>query len=216
MNTFSNDLLFSNEIFTPQKRELTLLGNIKMPNAEVIMYQDFFSKKESIEIYNELLNNILWQQDEIKFYGKKIPLPRLTAWHGEKEKIYTYSGISMQSHPWNDTLLKIKERIEKESNIIFNSVLLNFYRNGNDSVSWHSDDEAELGKNPVIGSVSFGETRKFRFRHKYDKMLKTEISLTDGSFLLMSGETQHFWQHEIPKISKEIGGRINLTFRNIK
>jgi alkylated DNA repair dioxygenase AlkB len=207
--------LFDIESFSPQKRVLTLAGNQAMPNAEVIMYQDFFTEKESNELYNDLINKILWQQDEITFFGKNIPLPRLTAFYGDKTISYSYSGIFMQAHFWNEALLKIKKRIEDETNIKFNCVLLNYYRDGKDSMSWHSDDEKELGINPIIGSVSFGETRKFRFRHKHDKTLKTEVALTNGSFLLMQGQTQHFWQHEIPKISKEISGRINLTFRNI-
>jgi len=109
----------------------------------------------------------------------------------------------------------VKERIEDVAGVEFNSVLLNLYRHGNDGISWHTDEEPELGENPVIGSVSFGGTRKFMFRHRQDKDIKAEVELTDGSFLLMAGETQHFWQHQIPKTSRHVEPRINLTFRVI-
>jgi alkylated DNA repair dioxygenase AlkB len=112
-------------------------------------------------------------------------------------------------------LLQVKERIERTSGVRFNSVLLNLYRHGNDGISWHTDAEPELGENPVIGSVSFGGTRRFMFRHRQDQTLKTEVELTHGSFLLMAGETQHFWQHQIPKTSRQVEPRINLTFRAI-
>ncbi len=192
-----------------------LQNKLILQNAEVILYEAFFSKEESGEIFKKLVSEIAWKQDKIKMYGKVLDLPRLTAWYGEEGKSYRYSGIDMQIHAWNEVLLSIKNRIEKVANVNFNGALLNFYRNGNDSMSWHSDDEKELGKNPVIASVSFGETRKFRLRHKTNKNLKTEVLLTNGSLLLMQGETQHFWQHEIPKTKRQIGERINLTFRYI-
>jgi len=132
-------------------------------------------------------------------------------------KPYTYSGTKMEPYPWTPTLLFIKEKIEKKTNINFTSVLLNLYRNGKDSVGWHKDDENELGENPPIGSVSFGETRPFQIRHKFRKELKkVEIPLTHGSFLLMAGPMQHFWEHQIPKTAKNIQPRINLTFRIIR
>ena len=121
----------------------------------------------------------------------------------------------MEPQRWTTTLIKIKSQIEDVTNTTFNSVLLNLYRDGKDSVVWHSDDEPELGKNPEIGSVSFGATRRFMFRHKFKKELKFEIELTHGSFLLMKGVTQHFWQHQIPKTNKLIQPRINLTFRKV-
>jgi len=121
----------------------------------------------------------------------------------------------MEPQRWTTTLIKIKSQIEDVANTKFNSVLLNVYRHGKDSVAWHSDDEPELGKNPEIGAVSFGATRRFMFRHKYQKELKFEIELTHGSFLLMKGVTQHFWQHQIPKTSKLIQPKINLTFRKV-
>ena len=194
---------------------ITLEDGSVMPNAEVIFFPQFFSEEESDQIFKDLIENIEWQQDKIKFYGKLIDLPRLTAWYGDKGKSYTYSGIPMNPHSWTSTLQKIKSTIEKVAHVSFSSVLLNRYRNGKDSVAWHSDNEPELGKNPVIGSVSFGATRKFKLRYLPNKEVKTQVELTHGSFLLMREETQHYWEHEIPKTAKPVSERLNLTFRVI-
>ncbi|MBE9011587.1 alpha-ketoglutarate-dependent dioxygenase AlkB [Pseudanabaenaceae cyanobacterium LEGE 13415] len=183
-------------------------------NGFVFFYPDLFGRAEADRLYADLLSQIKWQQDHLKIYGKDVPLPRLTAWYGEKQ--YTYSGIEMQPRSWTEALLQIKSCIEPLSNTRFNSVLLNLYRDGNDSVSWHSDDEPELGKNPIIGSVSFGATRRFSLKHRRNRDLKRiDIELTHGSFLLMAGETQHHWLHQIPKTKKITSPRINLTFRMI-
>ncbi len=119
----------------------------------------------------------------------------------------------MEPQPWNSVLIIVKEKVEAIAHTRFNSVLLNLYRDGRDSVGWHSDDEPELGKNPVIASVSFGASRRFVFRHKYQKNLKLEMELTHGSLLMMKGSTQHFWQHQVPKTSRAFQPRVNLTFR---
>lgn len=189
---------------------------IGMQDANVILYSDLFSKSEADALFDALRDEISWQQETIKMYGKEHNIPRLTAWHGEPNKTYIYSGIKVESSPWTPTLLKIKAKIEGVSEIEFNSVLLNFYRSGADGVSWHSDDEAVLGINPVIGSVSFGEPRPFQMKHKYLPDLKQKILLEHGSFLLMRGKTQHSWLHQIPKSKKNMTERINLTFRVIK
>lgn len=187
-----------------------------MPDGEVAIYRNFFNRAESDQIFQALLNKIKWRQDKMKLYGKEFELPRLTAWYGDDGKSYTFSGIPMNPDAWTPTLLSIKSRIEEVTQAKFNSVLLNLYRSGKDGVSWHSDDEPELGKNPMIASVSFGETRRFQLRHKLDKSLdKVEITLTHGSLLIMKGSTQHFWQHQIPKSAKSLRERINLTFRII-
>lgn len=192
------------------------LGEVlSMPNAEVTFYRNFFDSQESDRIFKILRDEINWRQDKMKLYGKDINLPRKTAWYGDMDKSYTFSGIHLNPEPWTPTLLEVKERIEDIAGVQFNSVLLNLYRHGNDGISWHTDEEPELGENPVIGSVSFGGTRKFMFRHRQDKDIKAEVELTDGSFLLMAGETQHFWQHQIPKTSRHVEPRINLTFRVI-
>ena len=184
-------------------------------DGEVLFYRNFFNSVESDELFSKLYSEIKWRQDTIQIFGQSILLPRLTAWYGDKGKTYTYSGIEQHPESWTPTLLNIKARVEEIAEVRFNSVLLNLYRNGKDSVSWHSDDEPELGQNPIIGSVSFGGTRRFCFRHKRIRNHKIEIELPQGSFLLMRGETQHHWLHQIPKTSKSVGDRINLTFRII-
>jgi alkylated DNA repair dioxygenase AlkB len=186
-----------------------------MPQADVSYFPNFFSTEESILLYQNLTEKINWQQDFIKIYGKTIPLPRLTAWYGDSGKNYSYSGISMQPHAWNQDLLLIKEKIESTTKTKLNSVLLNLYRHGTDSMAWHADDEPELGINPIIASVSFGETRILQFKHKENKALKSQIALENGSLLLMQGTTQHKWLHQIPKTTKILKPRINLTFRII-
>ena len=129
---------------------------LEMPDAEVIFYRGLFPEAQSDELYQALLSGTDWKQRSIKLYGKEVPLPRLTAWHGEPGKAYRYSGIKEEPAPWTPALLAVKREIEAVSGASFNSALLNLYRDGRDSVSWHSDDEPELGEAPVIGSVSFG------------------------------------------------------------
>lgn len=187
-----------------------------MPDAEVLFYRGFFNPTESAVLFQELSDKIAWTQQRINVPGGPVPLPRLTAWYGDAGKGYSYSGITSQPERWIPVLLTIKARVEVIAGVQFNSVLLNYYRNEQDSVSWHSDDEPELGTNPVIASVSFGATRTFQFKHKEKAELRQKIELTDGSLLLMRGTTQHFWRHQIPKTKTPCGPRINLTFRIIK
>ena len=189
---------------------------ISVQDGELRFFPRLFLSEESNAYFSKLKENINWQQEEIKLYGRKIPLPRLTAWFGDEGKTYMYSGITVEPEPWTPILLKIKSRIEEVSNVTFNSVLLNYYRNERDSVSWHSDDEPELGKNPIIGSVSFGDVRTFQLKHKTNKTLTISRDLSDGSYLEMAGSTQHHWLHQIPKRTRKIGPRINLTFRVIQ
>jgi alkylated DNA repair dioxygenase AlkB len=160
--------------------------------------------------------NIGWKRDRIKMYGKSLTLPRLTAWHGDSGKSYTYSGIKSRPSAWNKGLKFIKQEIEKVSFTKFNSVLLNWYRDGHDYLSWHADDENELGDDPEIASVNFGETRDFVIRRNNDHSQKIVIPLDHGTLLIMRGSMQNFWQHSVPKRSRVKGSRINLTFRNIK
>ncbi len=189
---------------------------LSMPDAEVLFYRGFFGEAESEKLFQALADNIHWAEQNITIYGKTVKVPRLVAWYGDAGKSYTYSGTTMHPEPWTPVLSMMKVRIEAVAGIVFNSVLLNFYRNGQDSMGWHSDDEPELGANPVIASVSFGATRTFQFKHKHNSELRQSIDLTPGSLLLMGGTTQHFWKHQIPKTKKTLGPRINLTFRAIK
>lgn len=206
--------LFGNVIVNKQIPNIKT-GITVIENGEYIFLPNYFKKIESDFYLNKLKNNIDWNQESMNMYGKQLNFPRLTAWYGDNDKPYSFSGIKLNPQPWNEELLDIKNKIQPIALVNFNSVLLNRYRNGNDSISWHTDAEKELGKNPIIASVNFGATRKFQLRHIHTKE-KLEIELTHGSLLIMLGELQHFWQHQVPKTSKQVDERINLTFRVIK
>jgi len=191
------------------------LIQLKIPNAEVYYLPNFYSAEQSITYFNQLLNDIAWQQDVIKIFGKEIPIPRLQAFYGDDGLSYKYSNIKLNATKWNDLLLKIKTDIEQQISTKLNSVLLNLYRDGNDSNGWHADDEPSLGKNPTIASLSFGSNRYFKLKHKKNKEQQVKIELQNGSLLIMKGATQHFWYHQIAKTKKELKPRINLTYRCI-
>ncbi|NER12274.1 alpha-ketoglutarate-dependent dioxygenase AlkB [Leptobacterium flavescens] len=186
-----------------------------LPGGRIDYYSNFFNPEESLRLFDTLLDQTEWRQDDIKLFGKTYPQPRLTALYGNNAKTYTYSGITMHPLPFTEELLKIKKKVEAVSKKDFTTCLLNLYRDGQDSNGWHADNEPELGKNPVIASVSFGAQRWFHLKHRTDKALKTKLLLENGSLLLMKGETQHHWLHQVPKTKKQIGARINLTFRTI-
>jgi alkylated DNA repair dioxygenase AlkB len=193
-------------------------GEIKLPDAELFFYPQLLEYNQADILLASLRQEIEWTQNTIRFYGKESLVPRLEAWYGDPGKSYSYSGIHMNPKPWTQNLIQIKKAIEPIAKVTFNSVLINYYRDGKDRVAWHSDDEKELGQNPVIGSISLGAERKFKMRHRQYKTngLKYEIMLNHGSFLLMKGTTQHHWMHEIPRTAKPTDPRINLTFRIIK
>ncbi len=195
----------------PKINANTLGQNLELPNAEVIFYPGLFQPPESDQLFTDLLNQIEWKHEPIKIFGKSVLQPRLTAYYGTKA--YTYSQVTMQPLPWNAPLLQIKQKIEPLVDTQFNGVLLNLYRDGQDYMGWHSDDEKELAKGAVIGSLSLGETRRFIFRRRDDRQVKFELNLSDGDFLVMKGDTQKFWQHHVPKMAKSTQPRINLTFR---
>ncbi|MFH6604845.1 alpha-ketoglutarate-dependent dioxygenase AlkB family protein [Maribacter algicola] len=190
--------------------------NLKLPDSDIHYYPNFFDHEEADYFLRLFKTTILWQQDSIKVFGKVYPQPRLTALYGDNDKTYTYSNITMQPRNFTPELKVLKERIENLCETQFTSCLLNLYRDGKDSNGWHADNEKELGINPIIASVSLGQERYFNLKHRNRPELKHKILLEHGSLLLMKGETQHSWLHQIPKTSKSIGERINLTFRKIK
>lgn len=184
--------------------------------ADLLEYHaGFFNAEESQVFLDTFINTVPWMQEDIQMYGKLMKTPRLTAWYGDRDKEYIYSGTKHYPIPWTKELLLIKEKIEPIAGVKFNSVLLNYYRDANDSVAWHSDDEYELGINPIIASVSFGQVRRFDIRHKEDRDRKHSIYLENGSLLIMKGNLQHSWVHQIPKSTKPLKARVNLTFRVI-
>lgn len=181
-------------------------------DGEMRIYYDFF-EKDYFPLLNEEIN---WSQDKITLYGKTHDVPRLQAWYSDEAINYSYSGMKLHSNHWNNTLLEIKNKIEEKTTHNFNGCLCNLYRNGRDYAAWHSDDEKELGRNPVIASVSFGEQRRFVLKHKTNKGLEQiAIDIPDRSLLIMSGPLQHYWKHQLNKTAKKVGPRINLTFRKI-
>ena len=186
----------------------------QVENGQYIFIPSFFSIEEGNYLFSRLDSTISWKQEKMNMYGKEVLFPRLTAWYGDSDRPYSFSGITLTPLPWTEELLQIKRKIETKTSAIFNSVLLNKYRDGSDSISWHTDAEKELGQNPIIASVTFGGTRNFQLRHS-NTGEKITLELSHGSLLIMQGELQHFWQHQIPKTKKKVDPRINLTFRVI-
>ena len=183
-------------------------------DLEIDLYQDKRLEERKDLWFKSCLHDLNWETGFIKIFGKTHQIPRLQAWYADNEIEYTYSGKKLQRHNWNNLLLEIKEKIENITSFKFNSVLANLYRDGNDSMGLHSDDEKELGKKPVIASLSLGETREIYFKHK-NKKLNLIIPQASGQLIVMHGKTQEYWKHEIKKTKKIKKPRINLTFRNI-
>ncbi len=184
-----------------------------LPDTDLMLFEGFYSKEESDRYYNLLLNSTPWREADLHIYDKTHIIPRMVAWYEDKDN----AGANPDGNEWTPELLAIRAKVEEETFFKFNSVLLNLYRNGKDGVGWHSDRTENFGKNQVIASVTFGETRPFRMRHKTRKDIPMqEIPLKHGSLLLMAGATQSCWEHHIPKTSKDILPRINLTFRQVK
>ncbi len=188
--------------------------NLAPCDGELFLIRQFYKLSQADELFHQLLNNLTWQQEQLFIYGKWIKVPRLMCWYGDSNAHYQYSGVDHTPRPWTDTLLNIKQDIEACCGYQFNSVLANLYRNGQDSMGCHADDEKELGENPLIASLSLGERRLLRFRHQHSKQ-KLEIELMHGDLLLMASELQHHWKHELPKTKKLKQARINLTFRKV-
>jgi alkylated DNA repair dioxygenase AlkB len=197
------------------KRTVSQKINLLPRDGEVYFYKSFFTKKDADYFFKKLFLETPWRDDTITLFGKKVAQPRRTAWYADPNKSYKYSGLKMEPLPWTQTLLKIKSSVEQKTKCKFNSVLLNLYRHQKDSMGWHRDNEKELGPDPTIASVSFGETRAFQLRRYEQKDFKTAIDLCHGSLLLMGGSTQHHWEHCLPKKTQALGPRINLTFRQI-
>jgi alkylated DNA repair dioxygenase AlkB len=204
--TAIRDLFSSSQVFE----------RIPMADADVSILRDLDTHAPHELIFNKLLQDTKWQQREMNMYGRKVLQPRLTAWYGDHDRSYVYSGIKNIPLPWTDLLREIKRRIEDCTELSFNSVLLNYYRDNNDSMGFHSDDEKELGPDPAIASLSFGDKRSFLFKHKFQKDSDlVSIPLPSGSVLLMKGPTQRNYQHAINREKRPCGPRINLTFRMI-
>jgi alkylated DNA repair dioxygenase AlkB len=189
--------------------------NLLPADGESFYFGRILSEQEEKKFFENLLKEVEWKQDEVIIFGKKIVTKRMTGWYGEKEFEYTYSKITRKAKIWTPGLIELKNLVEEKTGLEFNSCLLNLYHTGEEGMSWHSDAEAELGKQPAIASVSLGAQRRFVLKHK-SSAEKVELQLEPGSLLLMAGETQKYWLHSLPKSKKIKEPRINLTFRNIK
>jgi alkylated DNA repair dioxygenase AlkB len=185
-------------------------------DGELQIARRFIFPEKANAYFQLLFHNIQWKQEEIVVFGKKHLEPRLTAWYADEGTHYAYSNKILQPKDWSVELLELKTKIE---DILpgksFNSVLLNLYRDGNDKMGWHSDNEKELGPNPCIASLSFGATRFFDLKHKQDKTKRFRFELSSGTLLVMSGSLQDYWLHQVPPQKKVKEPRINLTFREV-
>jgi alkylated DNA repair dioxygenase AlkB len=193
--------------------------HIKLKDASLSYFAEFCAPAMADELFHLLKTETPWRQEQIQIAGLARQQPRLSAWYGDTEASYTYSGLHLRPLAWSETLLRVKHEIELCNPSLlplsFNSVLLNYYRDQHDSMGWHSDDEPELGPQPVIASLSLGCNRVFALKHKHHKGLQYKIPLAHGSLLIMAGDTQKHWLHAIAKEKETCEPRINLTFRTI-
>jgi len=190
-------------------------SNLLPFQGEVTFHPHFYSGVEADGFFKILQERLVWQQEPIWMFGKQVLQPRLTALYGDPKVSYGYSGIAMEALPFTEELMQIKNRLQNFTQQEFTHVLCNYYRDGQDSMGWHRDNEPVLGKNPTIASLTFGATRSFQLRPYRKKEPKVSLELSHGSLLLMGGESQHFWEHQLPKTKKVMAPRINLTFRKL-
>lgn len=187
-----------------------------LPPNGLLKYRPAWLERHAADaVLGSLIEEVEWERHAITMFGRSVPQPRLLHFQGEGDVRYRYSGDTYTARPWHPLVARIRERLEGECGERFNSALLNLYRDGRDSMGWHADDEPELGPEPVIASVSLGSARRFVLRNNDDHRRKMEISPAHGSLIVMGGDLQHHWQHQVPKTRKIVGARVNLTFRKI-
>ncbi|MDD5269472.1 MAG: alpha-ketoglutarate-dependent dioxygenase AlkB [Methylococcales bacterium] len=189
-------------------------SNLAPFDGELYLIKSFYGLPESDQLFAALQTSLAWQEEAIFIFGKWVKVPRMMCWYGDPEAYYRYSGVSHQPRPWTTELQSIRKKVEQQCRCAFNSVLANLYRDGNDSMGCHADDEKELGLNPVIASLSLGDERLLKLHHKKRKEI-LDIILGHGDLLVMAGTLQHHWMHSVPKTKKIKSPRINLTFRKI-
>jgi len=187
--------------------------------GSVFYWPSVLDRGEADRFFRVLLDETDWLQHTVKLFGNSVKCPRLSAWHGDDDAIYSYSGMRLRPEPWTPALMELKHRIETAAAWSFNSVLLNLYRSGSDSMGWHADDEPVLGEQPTIASVSLGAMRRFRLKKRTSgsgpEPDREALDLGHGSLLVMRGRCQAEWMHSLPKTVRPVGQRINLTFRRI-
>lgn len=189
--------------------------NLLPLDGEIYLWNDFIPRQDAVDLLDSLMFALPWRTDTIRIYGKEILVPRLTAFYGDAGIRYKYSGLQMEALMWTPILQTIRRQVEEAVNESFNSVLINHYRNGRDYVAWHADNERELGDRPVIAMLSLGAGRILQFRHRIDREKKADIAIPDASLLLMKGDTQEHWLHQLKRQPAIFQPRISLTFRKI-
>jgi len=204
------------DLFSETTRDETSLEKHIIQDGTLLIARHFILPEKASAYFQLLFQNIEWRQEEIVVFGKKNLEPRLTAWYANQGTHYAYSNKILQPKDWSSELIDLKSQIEEIlPGKSFNSVLLNLYRDGNDRMGWHSDNEKELGPDPCIASLSFGATRYFDLKHKQDKTKRFRFELSSGMLLVMSGSLQEYWLHQVPQQKKVKEPRINLTFREV-
>jgi alkylated DNA repair dioxygenase AlkB len=189
---------------------------IDLSGADVTLLRGWLPAVQADALLAELLAGIGWEVHRIRLFGREVDSPRLSSWIGDPEASYRYSGTRFEPRPWPVSLMAVRERLVAETGVAFNSVLANRYRDGRDAMGWHSDDERELGAEPLIASLSLGATRRFALRHRHERALRQTLELAHGDLLLMAGRTQALYQHALSRTAKPVGERVNLTFRRIE
>ena len=200
---------------TMQKTEhnAAIKTEIPLPDGECYLLESFLAKPAADRFFDDIRDNAEWHQPRLTLFGKSVRSPRLAAWYGDRRAVYVYSGLVNQPLPWFAALRDLRAQVEAGCAARFNSVLINLYRDGDDAMGWHADDESQLAADAPIASLSLGATRKFVLRHRRRKLAPLQIPLRHGALLVMQGATQHHWQHAIPRTKRAVGARINLTFR---
>lgn len=192
-----------------------VLSPLPLPDAELRFDPHWLGPVDADGLMTALQDQVSWSVHRIRIFGQEVDSPRLSCWIGDPLARYRYSGTLFEPHPWPAVLRPLRERLRRELGVDFNSVLANLYRDGRDAMGWHSDDEPELGAAPVIASLSLGATRRFALKHRRDPGRRLALDLPHGSLLVMSGPTQRHYRHVLPRTTRPVGARINLTFRQI-
>lgn len=187
-----------------------------LPDGELYLLPQFLADSEAAPVLDALSTELAWTRHRVRLFGREHLTPRLCAWYGDPGARYAYSGQALEPLPWPPALAGLRARLHTALGLAFNSVLCNLYRDGADSMGWHSDDEASLGPQPVIASLSLGATRRFALRHRARRYRSVTLALGNGDLLLMAGDTQAHWQHAVPRTRRPIAARINLTFRAVR
>ena len=185
-----------------------------LPGADVRLLR-FCDDDDARRWFESLQAEVPWERHRLRLFGREVDAPRLSCWIGDADAVYTYSGARFVPRAWTPYCAILRDQVGALCGEKYNSVLCNLYRDGADSMGWHSDDEDELGREPCIASLSFGAVRRFRLRHRRDPMLRLELDLPSGSLLRMAGATQRNYRHDLPKTRYPVGARINLTFRHV-